>query len=126
MADASIERLHELVDALPESKIEAAKKYLESLVKMECDPLLQTFLDAPEDDEPVTEQDLRDIEENESGVSRNLSPHRSSTPRRCLDSYFCKKLGILPPCFNAIRSFLSVRRTYPDPSCIHRNDSSRS
>ena len=62
-------RLHELVDALPEGEVEAAKKYLECLVSKECDPVLQAFLDAPEDDEPVTEEDLRDIEEGRKAVA---------------------------------------------------------
>ena len=61
-------RLHELVNALPDSRIEAANRYLECLVN-ECDPVLQAFLDAPEDDEPVTEEDLRDIEEGRKAVA---------------------------------------------------------
>ncbi len=70
MADLAKERLHELVDALPESRFEAAKRALECLVNLACDPVLQAFLDAPEDDEPVTEEDLKSIEEAEEDIRR--------------------------------------------------------
>ncbi len=70
MADAAKDRLHELVDALPESRVEAANRYLECLVNEACDPVLQAFLDAPEDDEPVTEEDLRDIEQGRKAVAQ--------------------------------------------------------
>ena len=48
---------------LPDSKVEAANRFLECLASKTCDPLMQVFLDAPEDDEPVAGEDLRDIEE---------------------------------------------------------------
>jgi hypothetical protein len=69
MLDTEKTRLHELVDALPESEVEEAKKFLECLVNKACDPVLQAFLDAPEDDEPVTEEDLRDIEEGRKAIA---------------------------------------------------------
>lgn len=68
MADAAKDRLHELVDALPESRFEAAKKALECLVNEACDPVLQAFLDAPEDDEPLTEDELKAIEQAEEDI----------------------------------------------------------
>ena len=43
MADAAKDRLHELVDALPEAKVEAANKYLECLMNEECDAFLQAL-----------------------------------------------------------------------------------
>jgi hypothetical protein len=70
MLEATKQRLHELVDALPEDEIEPAKKYLESLVSKECDPVLQEFLNAPEDDEPLTEEELKAIEEGEEAIAR--------------------------------------------------------
>jgi hypothetical protein len=72
MADAAKDRLHELADALPESRFEAAKKALECLVDEACDPVLQAFLNPPEDDEPVTEEDLRDIGEGRKAVAEGL------------------------------------------------------
>lgn len=70
MLEATKDRLHELVDALPENEIEAAKRALECLISKTCGPVLQAFLDAPEDDEPVTEQDLRDIEEGRKAIAK--------------------------------------------------------
>lgn len=58
------------MDALPESRFEDAKRALECLVSRECDPVLQAFLNAPEDDEPVTEEDLEAIEEAEEAIAR--------------------------------------------------------
>ena len=68
MQEATKERLHESVDALPEGKIGAANKYLECLVN-ECDPVLQAFLNAPEDDEPLSEDELKAIEEGRKAVA---------------------------------------------------------
>jgi CHAD domain-containing protein len=68
MADAAKDRLHELVDALPESRVEAANRLLECLVSKECDPVMLAFLNAPEDDEPLTEEDLQAIEEAEEDI----------------------------------------------------------
>lgn len=70
MLEAERSRLHELVDALPESEIEVAKKALECLANKECDPVLQAFLNAPEDDEPLTEDELKAIEEGEEAIKR--------------------------------------------------------
>ena len=70
MLEATKERLHELVDALPESEVEKAKRYLECLVSDECDAFLQALRDAPEDDEPLTEGELKAIEEGRKAVAR--------------------------------------------------------
>jgi CHAD domain-containing protein len=69
MADAPKDRLHELMGALPESRFEAAKRALECLVNEACDPVLEAFLEAPEDDEPVTEEDLKDMEEGRRAIA---------------------------------------------------------
>ncbi|MGA2937981.1 MAG: hypothetical protein ABSF52_12880 [Syntrophobacteraceae bacterium] len=70
MSEATKDRLHELVDALPEREVEAAERALECLISKACDPVLQAFLDAPEDDEPLTEEDLKDIEEGRKAVAK--------------------------------------------------------
>ncbi len=67
MLETERTRLHELVDALPEGKIEAANKYLEALAD---EALLEAFRNAPIDDEPVTEEDLKAIEEAEEAIAR--------------------------------------------------------
>ena len=67
MEEAAREKLHELLDALPESKIKAVKRYLESLAD---EAFLEALRNAPEDDEPLTEDELRAIEEGREAVKR--------------------------------------------------------
>lgn len=51
------ERLHRLVEALPETEVAAAARYLEFLATT-TDPAALTLALADADDEPVTEEDL--------------------------------------------------------------------
>ncbi|MDQ3692486.1 MAG: hypothetical protein M3464_02505 [Chloroflexota bacterium] len=52
------DEVHELVDALPEGELAAARRYLESLRTSPDDSLARFLAAAPEDDEPSTpEQD---------------------------------------------------------------------
>ena len=51
------DRLHRLVEELPESEISAAERYLEYLRLTERDPVLHAILTAPEDDEPETDEE---------------------------------------------------------------------
>jgi hypothetical protein len=53
------ERLHEILDALPENRLVDAEAALEPLM----DPVLRAFLNAPEDDEPTTDEDLAALDE---------------------------------------------------------------
>ena len=55
------ERLYRLVDQIPEAEIHAAERYLEYLAE-HGDPFIRKLMNAPFDDEPVTE-------EEEAGVS---------------------------------------------------------
>ena len=50
------EELYRLVDELPESELHTAKRFLEYLRNM-GDPVLRAMLEAPEDDEPETEEE---------------------------------------------------------------------
>ena len=50
------EDLYRLVDELPESEINAARRYLEYLRNL-GDPVLRALKEAPEDDEPETEEE---------------------------------------------------------------------
>jgi hypothetical protein len=62
--------LYDLVDALPKSEVAAAKRFLEFLIsKATYDPALRAFLDAPEDDEPITEEDMRDINRGKKAIA---------------------------------------------------------
>ena len=56
------ETLHKLVDMLPESEWEAVYRVLEERMAKH-DPVLRAFLNAPEDDEPETEEERAAVEE---------------------------------------------------------------
>lgn len=51
------ERLHGLIDELPESILPEAERLLESLRSGPKDPVLRAFLEAPADDEPDSPED---------------------------------------------------------------------
>ena len=50
------ERLRQLVDQLPAGELHAAERFLQ-FVHEQGDPLLRRLMDAPPDDEPVTEEE---------------------------------------------------------------------
>ena len=56
------EDLHRLVDELPKKELPVAKRYLEYLRNI-GDPVLRSFMEAPEDDEEETEEETAMIEE---------------------------------------------------------------
>jgi hypothetical protein len=56
------ETLHKMVDLLPESEWEAARRVLEEGLAKH-DPVLRAFLNAPEDDEPESEEERAAVEE---------------------------------------------------------------
>jgi len=56
------ETLRKMVDLLPESEWEAARRVLEERLAKH-DPVLRAFLNAPEDDEPETEEERAAVEE---------------------------------------------------------------
>jgi hypothetical protein len=49
--------LHAMLDAIPEERLAAAREALAAL----ADPVWLALLNAPEDDEPLTEEDLQAI-----------------------------------------------------------------
>ena len=59
--------LRKLIDQLPESELVAAHRYL-CYLRDEGDPVLQAFLNAPLDDEPLTEEDVKAIEEGKEDI----------------------------------------------------------
>ena len=54
--------LHHLVDDLPDSEVQAAARYIQYL-RSSRDPFVQALLDAPLDNEPETEEELRTADE---------------------------------------------------------------
>ncbi len=60
------ERLHQLVEELPESEVATAERVLAALravANVEADPLLRALLAAPADDEPVSAEDAQALRE---------------------------------------------------------------
>lgn len=55
------DELHTILDSIPEDRLDAAREALAAL----ADPVLLALLTAPEDDEPLTEEDLQAIAEGE-------------------------------------------------------------
>ena len=74
------DELHRLVDALPEREAYAARRFLEYLrdsggtraasVAERDDSVLRAFMEAPEDDEPLTPEDEAAIQEAEAEIAR--------------------------------------------------------
>lgn len=56
------DKLHRLVDELPESELAAAERFLHYL-RATADPVLRALLEAPLDDEPETEEERQAVQE---------------------------------------------------------------
>ncbi|MEW6235783.1 MAG: hypothetical protein AB1656_10390 [Candidatus Omnitrophota bacterium] len=63
------ERLHVLIDRLPDEKAKEAECILQRL-SLEDDPLWRALQDAPEDNEPLTPEDIQAIEEGYEDIAR--------------------------------------------------------
>ncbi len=63
------EKAHKLLDELPESEVEPV---LEFIVSRHADPLLQALADAPEDDEPWTEEDEAAVQESRDEIAAGV------------------------------------------------------
>ncbi len=57
------EHLYALVESLPEDELKPAVRFLEFLKDLRGDPVLRALERAPIDDEPLTEEDVRALEE---------------------------------------------------------------
>ena len=63
------ERIHRLVDDLPESELETVKRVLEGLSALSLpDPVAEALANAPVDDESVTDEEAQAIEEGERDI----------------------------------------------------------
>ena len=56
------ERLHSLVEDLPEPEVHAALRFVEYLRREASDPVARALQEAPFDEEPVTAEDLAELE----------------------------------------------------------------
>lgn len=69
------ERLHRLVDELPDDVAATVETFAEFVMArrsrvQEDDPVLRAFMDAPLDDEPLTDDDIAAIEEGKAAAAR--------------------------------------------------------
>jgi hypothetical protein len=64
------EKLHQLVDALPEPVLAEAEHLLQDLRLRAVDPFLRALAAAPEDDEPETEEERAAIAEARAAIAR--------------------------------------------------------
>lgn len=67
---ATREALRRLVDRLPESELQAAQRFLEYLHVAGSDPVLQAFIQAPEDDEVETPEEAAAVSKAREDVAR--------------------------------------------------------
>lgn len=64
------DKVHELVDSLPESELPAVRRYLETVGEPRDDALGRFLADAPEDDEPSTPEQDRAAAEARAALRR--------------------------------------------------------
>ncbi|HEY8743960.1 MAG TPA: hypothetical protein VIU62_12715, partial [Chloroflexota bacterium] len=62
--------LHRLVDELPETEVIPARRFLEYLRDTRREPVLDSLMHAPEDDEPLTPADEAAMEEAKAAYRR--------------------------------------------------------
>jgi len=63
------DRLHQLVDELPESELPTAERVLSALTAT-ADPVLRALLAAPWDDEPETQEERQAVQEAREELAR--------------------------------------------------------
>lgn len=78
------ERLRALVDNLPEQEVHVALRFVEYLRETEEDPVVKALREAPPDDEPVTEEDLKVLEEAWEDVRQGRVVSHEEVQRRAL------------------------------------------
>ena len=57
------DNLHQLVDALPDRELHAALRYMEYLRDVGSDEFVRALMEAPEDDEPMTDEEAQGADE---------------------------------------------------------------
>jgi predicted transcriptional regulator len=69
------ERIHRLVDQLPEAELSAAESLLVER-RAATDPFFQALANAPEDDEPLTDEDAAALDEANADIAAGrVVPH---------------------------------------------------
>ncbi|HEX9885343.1 MAG TPA: hypothetical protein VGA70_02605 [Longimicrobiales bacterium] len=62
------ERLYRLVDQIPEGEVHTAERFLEYLASRDDDPLVRALRNAPDMDEPLSEEDREALEEGRKAL----------------------------------------------------------
>jgi len=78
------DRLHTLVDSLPEDELHVARRFLEFLGTDAPDALLQALRNAPLDDEPLTAEDEAALGEAERDRAEGRVVSHEEARRRLL------------------------------------------
>lgn len=77
------EKLHDLIDQLPEEGLPAAERFLETLGSGQ-DPVLSALLQAPEDDEPETPEEISATQEARARMAAGGGMRHEEARRRLL------------------------------------------
>lgn len=84
---------HELIDRMAPGQVSAVV----SLLEMILDPLARTLASAPYDDEPVTAEEARELEEAKASLARGEGiPHEQVLAEFGLSSEDFERLGRTP------------------------------
>jgi|SRR5580658_7357858 hypothetical protein len=87
------QQAHFLLDALPDEKISVARNLLEEMV----DLLSRTLANAPIDDEPISEEEARDIAKARASLARGEGiPHEEILREFGLSSEDFERMGRTP------------------------------
>lgn len=60
--------LHDLIDKLPDTEAESARRFLEFLIAQADKVYIQALREMPMDDEPLTDEDLNAIREGREDI----------------------------------------------------------
>jgi len=67
---ANKERIHELINILPEAELPVAERFLRYLCDMGSDPVKRALIDAPEDNEAITPKEEEMVNEAKVAYER--------------------------------------------------------
>jgi hypothetical protein len=97
MANGSIDEkqhAHELIDRMAPGQVSAVVSLLEIIL----DPLARTLASAPYDDEPVSQEEAREVEASKASLARGEGiPHENVIAELGLSSEDFERMGRTPP-----------------------------
>ena len=62
------EEVKDLIDCVPTDELLVVKRYVQYVIEMQ-DPVFRSLMDAPVDDEPLTEEDIAAMKEGEEDIA---------------------------------------------------------